>query len=529
MITNETHLNEINSPKQTIKARVELYKGSTLEKICNCGNLLNEFTVERVGEGKFFGFGICKKLKVSLIDMDRELNLTTEHSIEAAYGVKGEFVYPYPKFFVDTVERNETNNLITLTAFDALYRANNHTVSELILPGAYSLRTFVAACAQLLEIPLVIEEEANASFDMIYDEINFDGSESIREALNRVAEATQTIYFMDNHWDLRFKRLDRSGEAVYKIDRDRYYEMTNLGEQVLTNIVHTTELEDSVASVGEEGTVTQFIRDNPFWELRTDIGALIDAAQDVVGGMSIGQFECDWIGNYLLEIGDKIELVNEDGSISTTYLLDDTITYDGTLSQHTRWVYDDNSSETANNPSTLGDALNKTFARVDKVNKRIDLVVSNTEANSAVISALQINTDSIAASVSKIETGTQESINEINSELDALNKQASLTLTEEQVRIAIETEMANGASKVVTSTGFTFDDEGLSVSKEGSEMTTTISEDGMAVFRESEQVLTANNAGVNAANLHATTFLIIGSNSRFESYGNRTGCFWIGE
>ena len=42
-------------------------------------------------------------------------------------------------------------------------------------------------------------------------------------------------------------------------------------------------------------------------------------------------------------------------------------------------------------------------------------------------------------------------------------------------------------------------------------------------------VLTANSVGVDAANLHATTYLIIGTNSRLEDYDtNRTGCFWVG-
>ena len=52
----------------------------------------------------------------------------------------------------------------------------------------------------------------------------------------------------------------------------------------------------------------------------------------------------------------------------------------------------------------------------------------------------------------------------------------------------------------------------------------------MRVSKGSEVVLTADNGGVEARNLHATTYLIIGGNSRFEDYnnGSRTGCFWIG-
>jgi hypothetical protein len=60
-------------------------------------------------------------------------------------------------------------------------------------------------------------------------------------------------------------------------------------------------------------------------------------------------------------------------------------------------------------------------------------------------------------------------------------------------------------------------------------METTITENGMIVYKDNEAVLTANNVGVEAVNLNASTYLIIGGNSRFENYGsNRTGCFWIG-
>jgi hypothetical protein len=59
-------------------------------------------------------------------------------------------------------------------------------------------------------------------------------------------------------------------------------------------------------------------------------------------------------------------------------------------------------------------------------------------------------------------------------------------------------------------------------------MTTTITEDGMTVYRNEEAVLVADNEGVKAEDLHATTYLIVGQFSRFEDYGDRTGCFWIG-
>ena len=55
----------------------------------------------------------------------------------------------------------------------------------------------------------------------------------------------------------------------------------------------------------------------------------------------------------------------------------------------------------------------------------------------------------------------------------------------------------------------------------------------MRVSIGEDQKLLANADGVKAEDLHATTYLIIGKNSRFEDFTNadgvaRTACFWIG-
>ena len=50
----------------------------------------------------------------------------------------------------------------------------------------------------------------------------------------------------------------------------------------------------------------------------------------------------------------------------------------------------------------------------------------------------------------------------------------------------------------------------------------------MKIFRSSTEVLTADNEGVKAEDLHATTYLIIGETSRLEDKDGRTVCYWIG-
>ena len=145
------------------------------------------------------------------------------------------------------------------------------------------------------------------------------------------------------------------------------------------------------------------------------------------------------------------------------------------------------------------------------------------------IASLMLNTDSINATVQRLETATNSNISELNGEIENLTNRVNASITAEDVKLSIEEELSNGVSKVITSTGFTFDEEGLTVSKSNSEMTTTITEDGMRVYKDNTEMLSASNIGVNAVNLRATTYLIIGKNSRIEDYGeNRTGCFWVG-
>lgn len=522
-------INCIKSHVRHVKGRVELHEGSTLVQVFYPQDHLQSFKVERIGEdGKFFGFGVGQKLTVKLVDKERIINITPNHTLEAVFGTGCDYIYTNPLFHVENVERNETTNELTITAFDALNKASQYTVADLNIIAPYTIEEFAAACAALLGLPLKLPE-ANESFKTVYAEgANFEGTETVRAALNAIAEVTQTIYFIDYDWNLSFRRLDKNGEAVDTITKDRYFTLKNDVSKTIASIAHITELGDNVEAPAAIDGVVQYVRDNPFWDLREDIGDLIEVAAINVAGLTISQFDVSWRGNYLIEIGDKIELENKDGSIFTTYALNDVITYDGGLKQSNSWNYGIKELETATNPSTLGATLSQTFAKVDKVNKKIEMVVSETTANSEAISSLQLNTDSINAAVKQMEETTTTAFDGVNEEIATLTNKVEATMTAEDVTIAIKSELSNGVAKVETETGFTFNDEGLTISKSGSEMTTAITEDGMTVYKNEEAVLVADNEGVKAEDLHATTYLIIGNNSRFEDFGDRTACFWIG-
>lgn len=154
--------------------------------------------------------------------------------------------------------------------------------------------------------------------------------------------------------------------------------------------------------------------------------------------------------------------------------------------------------------------------------------VTKLATEDSVSSIAQTQADLLEAVVD-MQNGIFEQ-NQSNAEQFAtLTNKVDATMTSEQIAIAISTELKKGVDQVTTSSGFTFNNEGLTISESDSEMSTNIDKDGMSIFKGADEVLTADNTGVNAKNLHATTYLIIGTNSRFEDYNsNRTGCFWIG-
>ena len=541
MLINQNALSQLNSDVRHITARAYVYEGTSTKHTFKATDNLQSFTVERVGQGKFFGYGICQKMNMKVRDVSRQFSVTTANQINLIWDVlvdgKNTSLFAYPRFRVSEVHRDENTNALSITAYDALYEATKHNVSELTLADSYTIKEFITSCATLLglkgySIRGVGENET--CFDTSYAAgANFEGTETIRDALDAVAEVTQTIYFITSGNKICFRRLSLDGDANFTIDKEKYFTLSSKTNKRLGTIVSATELGDNLSVSTTESGSTQFIRDNPFWDNREDRATLLDNALAAVGGLTLNQFECNWHGNYLLEIGDKIALITKDGSQAISYVLDDTIEYNGGISEKTKWSYEDNENENDINsaPSNLGDSIKQTYAKVDKVNKEIEIVASQADENTDAIAALRINVNSINATVQNQQQQINESVDSLNSDIDSLTTEiASARLESQQAVLEFKQEIEqDGVDKVTTSTGFTFNEEGMTVEKSGREMKTTITEDGMTVYRSGESVLQANNEGVKAKNLHANTYLIIGNNSRFEDYKyDRTGCFWIG-
>lgn len=517
---------EIMSPSRKIKAKVEFYKDSTLATTYSGDDNIIEITIEQTGEqGKFFGFGICQSATVKLLDPNRTIDINQYDYFLVYFTVNSS---PFgaatlPRFYPKEITRDENTNNLTVKGYDMLYDAANHTWNDLSIQPK-DLDKDIDVIAKYLKATKFLNNSMN-DFTTITPPYNLEGTETLRSVLDDAAEATAAFYYCDGENQLVFTDIFQG--TGYDISKEDYFTLKADNPKQLANITYATELGDNVTATNGSVGETQYIRDNNILGLKpsSEVATILQGYIDNLTAMAITPYECDWRGNYQLTIGTPLAITAKDNSFINTYLFNQTLTYNGGLSSKLSWTYKD-TSESESNPATLGEVLNQTYAKVDKTNKQIDLVVSKVEGQDSTISQIQLDQESIKASVGSIterQDATEDNITTLNQKVDA-------TITPTQVELLVQEGLAEGVNEVTTTTGFTFNQEGLTISKSNVAITTNITEDGMRVSKDGEVVLTANNDGVEARNLHATTYLIIGENSRFEDYdnGSRTGCFWLG-
>lgn len=540
-----------------VNSKVELYEGSTstLKRTCTCNEELETFTVSRVGNTtKFFGFGICKQLKFTLIDLNHDIEINKGDAVKLYFGSIADDAWdkPFPTFYVDDIDKDEKNDSITVTAYDKLYQASKHTVSELpAITDECTLRDIAYdACVVAFSLPSSYPVPMDSNLRTITftadNPPNYGGNEDLRTILDQIAEASQTIYYIDANDIVTFEMPVRFSTPTKTITRDDYFELTIKPSVTLKSICSVTELGENIEATDSDVAegVTQYIRENPFLNMKepTEVATILENAISYFGGITLTQFECEWVSDYRLEVSDKLGVVAADGTVHLAYNFGtDSITYEGTFNQITGWEYSQSDSETATNSTSLGEVLNQTFAKVDKSLGEITLLASEVKqyddrlnATESSISTLQLNSTSISASVVQMENNLGGRIDTVAGDVEQLTEQVNLAISAEDVEIIVKSEISSGVDKVVTKEKkYVFDDTGLNISDSDSPIATKVDHKGMTVSNMGEEVLVANDQGVSAVNLHATTYLHIGNTSRFEDWTDtntgeqRTACFWM--
>lgn len=520
---------------RTVTASAAIYNaaGTLLNTYTQANNIIS-INIQRVGENtKFFGFIVNQRLNLHLLDTARQITINSSNRIVITLTSTEGTSATYPTFFVTEVNRDENTNELSITGYDLLYKANNILVSELTLTKPYTILDFATAAASALGTTISAPSTETCWALSYTNGANFGGSEKLTEAITAVAEATQTICYIDSNNVLTFKRLQPNNAPV-QFTKDNYFTFKQRANKRLSKIMSVTELGDNVEAHTVADGSTQYVYDNPFWVLREDLGEVLEDAIERIGGLTIAQTDIKARGILGTSIGDYYSIVCKNNTLAYGYIVDDILDYDGGLVERLQWAFEREDEEsTPSNPSSLGEALNTTFARVDKQAQTIDILAQQERENEGNIAAIQLTTDSISSAVKEVRDTTQDNIDAINNlsgSMAALENEVATKVTAQQMDIAVRSIIGEGVDKVTTETGFTFDNSGLSIHKTGSDIETTITENGMEVSVSNTTMLVANSEGVDAKNLHATTYLIIGNNARFEDYrGDRTACFYIGD
>lgn len=392
-VTN-TFLNAQSSAVRYVKGKVGLYRNSTLISTYTESDDLKSFTIDRVGgDNKFYGTAYCQKITCKLVDMPRGITVNIGDVLKAYIGFGTEYIN-YPNFKVIDVKRDETDNLLTITGYDVLY--NDYTYADLNMGTSYTIGGLADAIASKLGITKQLINVQDNIFNLTYSgTANFSGKETLRDVLTAIAEATQTICYVSYDNKLTFKRMLPSAIAVSTVNRSDYYDLTTAYTQRLRQICTVTELGDNIEAHTTGTGATQYIYENPLYNLRDDVGTLLTNAIGIIGGFTLSTFDMKWYGNVALELGDRIAIVGKDDVTIYSNIMNDSITYDGTLREETSFAFEEGSRVDANS-ATIGDKLAMTSAKVDKVNQTITLRIEDVEGQ---ISTIEMSADEIKSIV----------------------------------------------------------------------------------------------------------------------------------
>lgn len=148
----------------------------------------------------------------------------------------------------------------------------------------------------------------------------------------------------------------------------------------------------------------------------------------------------------------------------------------------------------------------------------VDGIKAENANNAGKLSRMELDIDGIRGQVSA-QSATANGIQQRLTQVEQ---------TAEGILLSVEKIQTEGTGKIKTSMGYTFDDNGLQIFREGQQMKNLLDNTGMYVTRSGQTILQANDRGVEAADVTVRNYLIVGTHARFEDYApGRTACFYL--
>lgn len=469
------------------------YEGSLLKTVMKCLDI--ELDTELLEEpSAIVGIAIAGKA-VTGVGLATEINTIKS----PRFGVKTDDTdYSYIEFgsyLIKDIKKDEEKQTISIECYDLMLKSMIPYDLALDYTQGVTVKDFLDAICDRLGWTKGYTTFHNC--DVLIDEEKYDISDTFRDVLDDIAEvAGGMIGFVDDALTVIYPTY--SGEVI---DEESLKSLT-IGKKygpINSVVLSRTPQEDNIYrkdndSIAQNGLTEIRIENNQIIDTHRE--DFMDGVCDALMGLSFELYELESFGIGYLNFGEFFSIKTADGVEHKTLMLCDDLQITQGVKEESKLEEPEVTATDYSAASETDKTLRKTILRVDKQDNKITALVSKTD---------------------EMEAGLAD-----------VTKKAELIIDPESVDIKI-TEAISGIDSIETSTGYTFDKDGLNIHKDGEEMHNTLDNTGMYVRRNNENVLVANNDGVNAINLTARQYLIIGNNARFEDYSNnRTACFYIG-
>ena len=468
--------------------RVPVDTGATVEENAIAGTAVSGIAVVGVG-------GITDINEASVIQTPR-------------FGVKGpsdaDYSYKeYGTYIVKEKKADEEQDTILLECYDLMIWSM--VPYDLIIEYPVTVKAYLDAICSRLGWQKRYTTFVNS--DKVIDKEKYDPEQgyTYRDVLDEIAQvAGGMIAFVGDELDVIYPTnsgITIDGSNLKSLKMGESYGPVNTVALVRSpqEDIISRQNNDSIASYG----ITDIrIENNQIMD--SDREGFIDGILGAVFGLQFELYELESFGIGYLNLGDLFTIQTPDGVSHTALMLCDDLKITQGLSETSRLEAPAFTETDYSAASETDKALNKTILRVDKQAGEITALVQKTAENAGKIDGIDGRVTSLA----------------------------QITMDSEKVNIEIS-KAIEGINSITTSTGYTFDQDGLHIQKivngEPEGLENLLDNTGMYVKREGDNILVANHEGVDAINLRSRQFLIIGDNSRIENYlGDRTACFFIG-
>ena len=489
------------------------YEGSLLRSVMKCLDI--EIKASSVGNAEaIVGFAIVGEAVAGVSDVgDASLIRSPKFGVKAP----GDTDYSYVEYgthIIKEKEFDEEQGTILLECYDQMLLSMVPYDLALEYPAEPTEETPAITVKGLLDAicARLGWKKKYTSFvnsDVVIDEEKYDATYTFRDVLDEIAQAAGgMIAFVGEELDVIYPK--DNGDVIDSSNLKTLKMGAGYGP-VNSIVLARSPQEDNIYRQDGDS-----VKEYGITEIRIENNQIIDSHREdfiegifgALFGLRFETYELESFGIGYLKLGDIFTIQTPDGERHTALMLCDDLKITQGLTEESRLEAPEVTETDYKAASETDRVLNKTVLTVNKQSQEIAALVSKTET--------------IGNTVDGLET-TVTHMSEVMIDADSVD-----------IKIA---EAVGGIDSIETSTGYTFDKEGLHIQKridgEVVGMENRLDNTGMYVKNEGDDILTANNEGVDAVNLKSRQYLIIGDNSRFENYNNgkdgkRTACFYIG-